>query len=250
MVMLQGYMDDSGSEPQSKVFLLSGFILETENWERFSDEWQYQLRRDPRIEYFKMYEASAREGQFRGWREEFVLCKVKDLLSVIEHYQPTGISCMVDWRDYLREFGALAVDDLKGPYALLFQLAFQAIKRHQQRLRIYPTAVDVDFDDQGKVGKFAAQLYGDMKERFPAQWKQMLGRMPIMLNEKEVLPLQAADMLAWSERNSLVRENSDWNWLYSRLDPLVKSRMQYDAEDLRMLVYFKDNPHLPDLPDV
>jgi hypothetical protein len=74
--MLQGYMDDSGSEPKGQLFLISGFILETEQWERFSDEWQFQLHRDPRIDYFKMHEAVARVGQFEGWNKEFVLCKV------------------------------------------------------------------------------------------------------------------------------------------------------------------------------
>jgi hypothetical protein len=164
--MLQGYMDDSGSEPKGQLFLLSGFILETEQWERFSDEWQFQLHRQPYIDYFKMHEAAARVGQFQGWNKEFALCKVKDLLSVIEHYAPTGISCLTAWNDYRAVLGDLAVDDLKGPYALLFQLVFVAIAHHQKSAGIYPTPIDVDFDDQGKVGRFAQQIFQDMREQF------------------------------------------------------------------------------------
>jgi len=212
--MLQGYIDESGSEPSSKVFLLAGFILEAEEWAKFSDEWDFQLHRALNIDYFKMSEAFSREGQFQGWNPEFVLCKIKDLLSVIEHYKPVGISCLIDWRDYRNEFGPLAVENLSGPYALLFQLVFQAIKAQQKSAGIYPTPVDVDFDDQGKVGQFALQLYQDMKKQFPPTWKQMLGRIPIMLDEKKILPLQAADMLAWVERRIVIKEADvpeDWN---------------------------------------
>jgi Protein of unknown function (DUF3800) len=250
MFMLQGYIDDSGSEPNGQSFLLSGFILETEQWERFSDEWQFQLRREPRIEYFKMHEAVAREGQFKGWHKEFVLCKIKDLLSVIEHYAPTGISCMTEWSDYQEVLGNLAIDDLKGPYGLLFQLVFIAIAESQKSAGIFPTPIDVDFDDQGKVGKFALQLFQDMKAEFPEKWKQMFGRIPGMLDEKQVLPLQAADMLAWTERNWLVPSSNEWDWLYARLNPLVKKRMRYDEESLRLLLHFRDNPRLPELSDI
>lgn len=251
MLMLQGYIDDTGSEPNGQLFLLSGFILDTEEWEKFSDEWEFQLHRKPRIEYFKMHEAAARVGQFQGWSKEFVLCKVKDLLSVIEHYQPIGISCLTAWKDYRGVLGDLAVDDLKGPYALLFQLVFMAIVHYQRIQGIYPTPIDVDFDDQGKVGRFALQVFQDMKAEFPEDWGKVLGRVPGMLDEKRVLPLQAADMLAWTERNSMLAEaGGEWSWLYHRLTVLVKQRMRYDEDSLRMLLHFKNNPQLPIRRDV
>ncbi len=241
--MLQGYFDDSGNEPQSRVFLLSGFILDTEQWAKFSDEWNFQLHRGPGIDYFKMSQAANRNGQFQGFSPEFVLCKIRDLLSVIDHYKPSGISCLVDWRDYENEFASLAHGDLKNPYPILFQLVFMAIKAHQKNLGIYPTPIDVDFDEQGKFGEFALQLYGDMKADFPENWKKMLGRMPIMLDDKKVLPLQAADMLAWIERYSILKGNQgpdEWDWLYEQLNPLVKVKMRYDAEDLKYIVRMKE----------
>ena len=69
-----------------------------------------------------------------------------------------------------------------------------------------------------------------------------------MLDEKQVLPLQAADMLAWTERNSLISEaGGEWSWLYHRLTLLVKQRIRYDEDSLKLLLYFRDNPHLPDV---
>jgi hypothetical protein len=38
--MLQGFIDDSGWDGQSPVFVLADYIAKTEQWEAFSDEWQ------------------------------------------------------------------------------------------------------------------------------------------------------------------------------------------------------------------
>src|SRR6266851_757494 len=70
LMPFQAYIDDSGSEPQSPVFVLGGFIAPHEKWASFSEEWQAALDQDPKLEYFKMTEAAHLGGQFsrrRGW---------------------------------------------------------------------------------------------------------------------------------------------------------------------------------------
>jgi hypothetical protein len=79
----------------------------------------------------------------------------------------------------------------------------------------------------------------------------MLGRIPIMLDEKQILPLQSSDMLAWIERRTILkdsRQREEWDWLYERLNPLVRSRMRYYPEDLKFMVYLKEHP-FPNLPE-
>jgi hypothetical protein len=66
------YVDDSGSEPQGKIFFLGGFISTVERWAAFSNEWDSALALQPSLDYFKMSEAAGFWEQFsssRGWNE-------------------------------------------------------------------------------------------------------------------------------------------------------------------------------------
>ena len=40
MVASQAVIDDSGSEPQSRNFVLAGFVCTPKGWENFKPEWQ------------------------------------------------------------------------------------------------------------------------------------------------------------------------------------------------------------------
>jgi hypothetical protein len=53
MVMLQAFVDDSGSDPASRMFILAGFAATVPQWEHFSDEWQRVLDTEPSIAYYK-----------------------------------------------------------------------------------------------------------------------------------------------------------------------------------------------------
>jgi hypothetical protein len=53
----QAAVGDSGSEPQSPIFILGGFIAPADQWARFSAEWKAALDEPPGIAYFKLTEA-------------------------------------------------------------------------------------------------------------------------------------------------------------------------------------------------
>jgi hypothetical protein len=48
MVASQAVIDDSGSEPQSRIFVLAGFVCTPNGWENFKSEWQAVLDQTPR----------------------------------------------------------------------------------------------------------------------------------------------------------------------------------------------------------
>ena len=56
-MVLQAFVDDSGSDPQSFPFVLGGFVARPTQWAAFTDEWERALHRLPRLEYFKNNEA-------------------------------------------------------------------------------------------------------------------------------------------------------------------------------------------------
>jgi hypothetical protein len=72
IMVLQAYIDDSGSEPTQQHFVLAGFAASPEAWSVFANEWDAALKLPPSLDYFKAKEAYRLQDQFsrrRGWTE-------------------------------------------------------------------------------------------------------------------------------------------------------------------------------------
>ncbi len=83
--MMEAYADDSGTG-DPPVFLLAGFVGRAERWAEFSERWIEALRGRPRLKYFKMKEAAALEGQFKGWSESDRDKRLATLVDIIKDY--------------------------------------------------------------------------------------------------------------------------------------------------------------------
>jgi hypothetical protein len=84
----QAMIDDSGTEPQSRVFVLGGFIASAVDWAKFSTDWRTVLDQSPKLRYFRLTEAMSlsAKGQFarhRGWNEAKRDSRLIDLANVI-----------------------------------------------------------------------------------------------------------------------------------------------------------------------
>jgi hypothetical protein len=100
MLMLQGYIDDSGSDMQGPVYVLSGFIGHVEEWAQFSDKWDIELRKTPAISYFEMSDAESLKEQFQGWTPEDRDAKVMSLAKLIVPHVICNVECLVSQADY------------------------------------------------------------------------------------------------------------------------------------------------------
>jgi hypothetical protein len=223
--MLQGYFDDSGSDGSRPPFVLAGYILPAKRWEQFSDEWQAELEREPRIEYFKMREANGGNGQF-SFSSEFRKYKVRALAALIDKHMLHGLDTWLRWEEF-DEFNAGLVGPSKDqPYAPLFFGIIDNVVAYQMALKMFPRKIQLDFDEQGKAGRFAIQSYGAILEFCEQSEIQMdhasiIEGTPRMLNDKKYPGLQAADMLAWCIRFQLDEKdwiNSEWGWLCKDLN--------------------------------
>jgi hypothetical protein len=237
--VLQGYVDDSGSDGQHAPFILAAYILPAEKWAYFSDDWREELNREPRIEYFKMREAAWRDKQFAGIPEEFVKGKINGLLKVIATHGPDGVYTQLDWRDY-RDILEPEMPDgpMKHPYQTLFPGIFDAIMFYERRKGVFPEVIDLDFDEQGSLGDFARLCYPFMKAKCSADVQSMLGRTPTMLDDKKVMPLQAADLLAWNLRREFDPDDAEkkWHWLYEELNKRVWLVSRFEPPSLEAAV--------------
>jgi hypothetical protein len=226
MLMLQGYADDSGGDGQRIPYFFGGFLMEAERWAEFSDAWQAQLSRSPSIEYFKMSEAHVRSGEFSALafhNIEIRHRKVRDMLEVIEHFKPVGVFSTVNWEEFRFVQERFVQGHAKDPYYCLVPWLFDVVMEWQKQEGIFPEPIDFDFDEQGhRIGAVIPALFPEVKKLAPDLLRKMLGRIPMMLDDKKVLPLQAADMLVWSLRRHYDPkvEYRDWEWLYARLNAL------------------------------
>jgi Protein of unknown function (DUF3800) len=203
-VFLQGYVDDSGSDPKDGHFVLAGYVLPADHWARFADAWDAQLKRDPSVYCFKMSDAEYGDGYFKGMREEFRKLKVNELSDVIPPFEPMGLACSVDWDMWKRIVEPHVPAELKNPYMALFYGVIQLVHLAQVHLG-GKYLVEFDFDEQAEIGMGAAGWYPALKAAVPEPYKSMMGATPRFLNDEMVLPLQAADMLAWHVHRGLVR---------------------------------------------
>jgi len=205
--MLTGYIDDSGSEPSSPTFVLAGYVLPSEKWAAFSDDWGAELRKGRSIDYLHMKDTGehAKNSQFEGWSVDEVDDKLYSLALVIEKYQPFAMAAHAQWSEF-EKFKAQTsrLRYLKNPYKALFhevtRIMCEAHKRWNNQ-----ECVDFVFDEQGEIGIEAVSWYMDMKAAYPASDQLFFGSTPIFRKDSLVLPLQAADMFAWFQRRRIWR---------------------------------------------
>lgn len=198
--MLASFTDDSGSDKRGPVFILAGYVSTVALWQEFSDAWHAGLQSGPRkLEYFKMQEAAfSGKGQFKKWRRAERDAKVDELARIVKRYAMFGVQAVLWWND----FNAVQARYRKypiDPYILLFNHVMAAAVTHVRRLQI-EEKIEFYFDDQGRTGDIALQAYRIAQARIAAEMLEYVAGPPNHKSDRVVLPLQAADMLAWQSR--------------------------------------------------
>jgi Protein of unknown function (DUF3800) len=214
--MLKAFVDDSGSanDQHQRYFVLAGYVLPVLHWETFADEWSAELKNAPRITAFKMYNADHGGGYFEGMAAEFRKCKVNDLAQLIHRFDPMGMACHIRWVDYQSIVAGKVHKKLDNPYAILFYQIMRLIHEWQidgkaKRPEREYQRVDFVFDDQADKGFKALQWYGPLKANMREPYSKMLGATPIFESDEDMVPLQAADLLAWHVRRKLEHPDQD-----------------------------------------
>jgi hypothetical protein len=208
MILQTGYFDDSGSDVGSQYYVLAGFIASVEDWKAVSTKWAAILAKEPSLDYFKMSEAMAMDGQFRrGWSKSLRDQKIMELVDVITELDPPRIECFLK-RSHFNDFvkGIIRGDAFNDPYFILFYHLVLSVAANAEALN-WSRECDFIFDEQGKLGDVAVDKWNWMKQNIDganaANVSAYLGSPPIFRNDVRFRPLQAADMLAWLVRDCM-----------------------------------------------
>lgn len=201
LVALQAHIDDSAGNSGERFFVLAGYINSADNWIHFSNAWDNELRRPPSIDYLKMSEAQNLSGQFRRWKDTDRDKKIQRLAHVIRQFKPASISCAVKGVEFDTIIKPVAPYGLGMPYFFCFQgLMISLANLQLENNNAVKVPIDFIFDEQKGLDEFAKYFYKLIREAQAAPLRRLLSKEPIFRDDKLVLPLQAADLLAWHIR--------------------------------------------------
>lgn len=186
------FVDDSGSPGDSRYFVLAGYIAPESVWRAFIPEWQEVLEQSPKLLYVKMNEAARLEGQFAAFSRQQRDERVARFIDVILSHKLWEASVVLPAAGFSEILQPVLPDSYCSPYYFAFVGMTVALSAYYRHAGIDETVHFIFDKQQGKQHR-AVRLYEHFKTYFPAK---QLGRI-WFADDKEAVPLQAADLIAW-----------------------------------------------------
>ena len=212
---LQAVIDDSG-KGVPPVYVLAGFVLSEYKWTIFAEHWQSILNKPPNVSYFKMQEAAGLRKEFLRFSTKQRDAKVGELVKLITDYRPLALIDVMPQDVYESIFKGKIAKGLDYPYFLPYHEIMGTLWRYQYNKDWHPDEkVEFIFDEQGKESELSQRLWPFTANDVPDAVKKFVGKAPIHRNEKEFLPLQAADLFAWHVRRHHECPDNNQDYLVS-----------------------------------
>jgi hypothetical protein len=206
---IQAYIDDSGVSGTDAVFVLAGFIGNAEKWAAFSEAWSQHLKQGPSIRYLKMNEAAKLRGEFRSWEPEERDRKLAGCVQIIKQFRPDKgiyfINDLIAWKQIVHK---MKVKTLADPHFHGFNAIISGVCNEALDSGI-DEEVEIIFDQHVIFGPRVSFWYPALKEMIELtnserveRVKKILPPVPMFRDDRQFVPLQAADILAWLLRTT------------------------------------------------
>lgn len=196
----QLYVDDSGKN-DPPIFVLAGFLATHEAWSEFAVEWQEALAGPPELSYFKMKEANRCNGAFKGFTKQQRDERLVQLAKIVQKHVEFGISIGIPHAIYNKVFRGRMMETFDTPYTLAFYLIQGSVHKYLLKAG-NRDVVDLVFDRQLDRENQILASHHITVDGMPSQILERFPRAPEFMDDKQALPLQAADLLAWHIRRS------------------------------------------------
>lgn len=231
LMPIQAFIDDSGTKGQGRAFAMAGFMAEAHIWECFSEEWHEVLEREPAVSQFKMREAAKFRGEFHKMSKADRDDKVRSLVQILNSDEFMAISCTVD----IDAFNKYIVPLQKKPINDPFFLSCQAITRSMciELLR-QKERFELVFDEHSIIGPHVKRWYPVLKLMLTKDEEAVFPTEPLFRNDKEFMPLQAADLLAWLLRRELDGKPHSFGWVVDELKETRRSAHSQHLDEKRL----------------
>jgi Protein of unknown function (DUF3800) len=223
--MFAAYLDDSGSQKEGPVFVMAGFVAGWSAWMSFSEEWQAALDREPKLAYFKIKEALRLEEQFGRFTERQRDERCLELFSIIERRVDFSVVTSMRWDGYekvRRQYPEIPI----LPYQALVMGSMSTIMTQIFKAMPSPRMYFV-FDDHKKEAAVAERSIDAILPALLEKEQQAFMGLSHM-DDREILPLQAADSIAWLMRRHAfenpngAQDLGDWKPNRRYFNPLAR----------------------------
>jgi hypothetical protein len=223
--MIQVFVDDGGLDEKSSVLTFSALIGEASKWAEFSDKWDTCLRESPSIRYFKMDEAVGKNHEFYGFTEIERDNKLRSLCAVINGVSATEISALLDLSGHTNSWGKTASRPLSEPYFFPFQTINMEVAYEVGAMGATEQPYEIFFDENVIFGPRAKAWYPVMRAFQDEPVKKLMPIEPFFRSDMDILPLQAADLVAWIERQYETTGLGNFRWVDEELTGLNHSNL-------------------------
>lgn len=222
LLFLQAYIDDSACEEGDRRLFMAGYINSVDAWSAFAEHWQRELNNAPSVAYLRMVEAKALRGQFRGWQAIERDKKLERLAALIRLFMPESFHFSVDRKDFDNLIAPNVARGIGSPHYVGVFAIVAMVTRYLAK-RGVEAKVDFIFDQQSGVDADIAIFFEYMTKNIPKEARKLISGIPIFRDDKDMVPLQAADMLAWHLR---------------------RQHQKGDVEQMLDLLFYEDGGHL------
>jgi hypothetical protein len=224
---LSAFIDGSGTGDQ-KFLVLAGFIASPDTWVEFSKEWKAQLE-EGTLPYFKMHERAGRP-EIAAW-----------FYRIIERHDiKAAVSCVVHTDELVKVNRGIKyppyiinTEQIENPYYFAFKAIIDVLAQNQQELGI-TEPVDFIFDEESERER-VLQGWELMKKASAPEIAELYGKTPTYGNDKELMPLQAADLYAWWilkwEREGLIEAVRDLPFPWEIKKNIPRLAMRFRERD-------------------
>jgi len=200
-MVLQAYIDDSYNA--GGVFVLGGHIAPADIWAKFAKDWEellpYGVRSKDGNHHFKMSEMAAIPER---------MDRVGAFYKLIEEHELISISCKIDIQNLLNAKKRLWVlgqridwTHLEDPFFFTFRALIDNLHDHREMFPSLPRNEQIEFifDEQSQKRIILPAWNSFLQSRTP-ETLRLFGAPPRFENDRDFLPLQAADLWAWWTR--------------------------------------------------
>jgi hypothetical protein len=196
LAFLRAFVDDSLAQKGDKRLFYAGYLHRAVVWAEFSEAWNWELRQSPAIDYFK-----GSGDQFDGWEAPKRDAKIARLAQIIRAFEPFSFHFSVNRRMFEEVLKPVAPYGFGRPHYHACFAVMAGVARHAAEVGI-TTPIEFIFDQIDGVDNDVRFFFEDMIRALPADVRALISDAPWFKSdrEKQFMPLQAADMLAWNVR--------------------------------------------------
>jgi len=208
LAFLRAFTDDSASDIGDRRLFLAGFVHRAEKWAVFAEAWDAELKAAPAIKYLKMSQAQNLGGEFRGWSRQDCDAKLLALASVIHRLHPISFQFSISRQKFDQILKPASPRGLASPH---FTCCF-GIVSGVTRFAVNEGGnipIEFIFDEQDGVSVDIQLWFEAMKTSLPRKVQKLIRSTPSFKNDLDMVPLQAADMLAWHLRREHEKREND-----------------------------------------